>query len=230
MSSGRLMERATQAVERLGLALVYPIDNAREPASLWYALHPKTKMRWDWAESADDKVVELWHLRHELAASGDVVYGKWFRGRATFFAKDVFHAMLGRVCEASDPLRHLSFEAREILELLRERSPMSTKELRAAAGLQGKPAERIWNQAMKTLWSRLLLVGVGEVEDGAFPSLAVSATEMMFEDVWNERRAPPEAARRRLDEVFAAAPAFRKHFERTLAELRQSRAFNTDLT
>jgi hypothetical protein len=225
----KLTTRACEAVERLGITLVYPIDNAHQPPSLWYALHPKTKMRWDWAESADDRVVELWHLRNELAASGDVVYGKWFRGRATFFAKDVFHAMLGAVCEAGDPLKGLSFEAREILDLLRERSPMSTKELRAAAGLQGKPAERIWTNAMKTLWSRLLLVGVGEVEDGAFPSLAVSATEMMFEDLWNERRTPSAAAKERLAKTLEEAPAFRRFFQRSLRDLRQPRALNIDL-
>jgi hypothetical protein len=213
-------QRAYDAVERLGIALVYPIANEREPPSLWYALHPKTKMRWSWDDGADDRVVELWHLRNEMAASGDVAYGKWFRGRATFFALDVFHAMLTRLAEQGDVFAGLPHEAREILDLLRERSPMSTKELRAAAGLQGKPFEGIWTHAMKALWSRLLVVGVGEVEDGAFPSLAVSATEMAFEDLWNARTEAPPAAKRRLEDTLARTPAFAKSFRRVLADMR----------
>jgi hypothetical protein len=206
-------ERAYEAVERLGIVLVYPIANARQPPSLWYELHPKTKMRWDWNDDgADDRVVALWHLRNEMAASGDVAYGKWFRGRATFFALDVFHAMLAELGDE----RGLPRESQEILELLRERSPMSTKELRAEAGLQGKPFEGIFTHAMKALWSRLLVVGVGEVEDGAFPSLAVSATEMMFEDLWVARRKAP---RGRLDEVLARTPSFARAYRRAQPRL-----------
>ncbi len=37
---------------------------------------------------------------------------------------------------------------------------------------------------MKELWSRLLIMGVGEVDDGAFPSLNMSATRLRFEDLW----------------------------------------------
>ena len=211
--------RAWNAVEKLGIVLVYPIANEREPPSLWYELHPRTKMRWDWDAGADDRVVELWHLRNEMAASGDVAYGKWFRGRATFFSLDVFHAMLGAICDAGDPFAGLPRESREILDLLRERSPMSTKELRAEAGLQGKAFEGIFTHAMKTLWSRLLVVGVGEVEDGAFPSLAVSATEMAFEDIWAARRAPPPEARAKLDATLARTPAFARAFRRVMREL-----------
>ena len=39
---------------------------------------------------------------------------------------------------------------------------------------------------MRELWERLLIVGVGEVDDGAFPSLAVGATEVLFEELWEQ--------------------------------------------
>ena len=39
---------------------------------------------------------------------------------------------------------------------------------------------------MKELWSTLAIVGVGEVEDGAFPSLAHAATDVVFEDLCRE--------------------------------------------
>ncbi len=206
--------RARKIVERVGIILVYPIKNAKEPPSLWSELHPKTTMRWEWDAGADGRVVELWHLKNELAATGDVAYAKWFRGRATFFSLDVFHALLARLAEAGDVLAGLPREATEILELLRERSPLSTKELRAEAGLTGKAYESVFTHAMKALWARLLLVGIGEVEDGAFPSLNVSATEAMFEDIWNARADATGAQRAKLDDVLAASRGLRREVDK----------------
>ena len=211
---------AVRTIDELGIALVYPIANRAEPPSLWSAMYPKTPMSWSWDGDADGRVVDLWHLRARLAESHDVAYGKWFKGRATFFALPVFHALLGRIAQTGDPFADLPREAHDILALLRERSPLSTKEIRAEAGLRGKPHERAFNQAMKALWSRLLVVGVGEVDDGAFPSLAVGATELLFEDLWTTRHDVPVASRRRLDAALERSKAFEKEHDRVLGELR----------
>jgi hypothetical protein len=69
---------------------------------------------------------------------------------------------------------------------------------------------------MKALWTRLLVVGTGEIPDGAFPSLAVSATEMMFEDSWNARAHVPEDARAKLDEALARSPAFARELAKSV--------------
>jgi hypothetical protein len=45
-----------------------------------------------------------------------------------------------------------------------------------------------YNKSTKVLWERLLIVGFGEVDDGAFPSLAVGSTENLFEDLWEDAR------------------------------------------
>jgi hypothetical protein len=207
--------RARAAIEQHGILLVYPIDNRPEPNSLWRVLHPRTPMRWAWDEGADDRVVALWHLRERLAASRKVVYGKWYRDRAVFFSHALFAAMLAHVRE--QPLL-LSREARELYALLEEDSPQSTKTLRRAAGLVGREFERVWTQAMRELWSRLLIVGTGEVDDGAFPSLAVGATRWIFEDVWEAAGEPPsEAQRTLLAEHLPATSAFGKHWRRGMA-------------
>jgi hypothetical protein len=220
MTRRRALERAIQIVDRLGIVLVYPIANRPDPPSLWAELHPRSRMEWSWNEDADPRVAELWHLRERLAESHDVAYAKWFRGRATFFSLPVFHALLGRLAEAGDVFAGLPRESVDVLELLRERSPMSMKEIRAAAGLRGKECEALFQHSMKALWSRLLIVGTGEVPDGAFPSLAVGATELLFEDAWNARSDVPEAAARALDSVLAARPAFKRDLERVVALLR----------
>ena len=214
--------KGAAVVDKLGICLVYPINNRPEPPSLWSAIHPRSKMEWTWDSEADPRVAELWHLRERLAQSSEVAYAKWFRGRATFFSLTVFHALLGRITKAGDPLRGLPHESLEILERLREMSPRSTKELRAEVGLTGKAFESLFVHAMKTLWQRLLIVGVGEVPDGAFPSLAVSATEMMFEDLWNGRTKVPKAADQALDAALTRSPVFAKELEKSLKAVRDS--------
>ncbi len=221
---GVKLARAVNIVERLGICLVYPIDNAPEPPSLWSALYPRSKMEWSWDADADPRVAEVWHLREALAASSDVVYAKWFRGRATFFSLPVFHAILGKLHEAGDSFAGLPHESNELMERLRELSPRSTKELRAEAGLRGKQFESLFTHAMKALWTRLLVVGTGEVPDGAFPSLAVAATEMLFEDVWNARAAVPNDAGKQLDAALARSPGFAKELARSVKAVREASA------
>jgi len=218
------LERAVSVIERLGICLVYPIDNKPAPVSLWSALYPKSKMDWSWDADADPRVAQVWHLRERLAHSSQVAYAKWFRGRATFFSLPVFHALLGRIAEAGDPCAGLPHEAMEILERLRETSPRSTKELRAEVGLRGKPFESIFNHAMKALWTRLLVVGTGEIPDGAFPSHAVAATEMMFEDSWNARLHVPDDARKALEEALARSPLFAKELAKSIEAVREANA------
>jgi hypothetical protein len=184
------LTRAVAAIEKHGALLVYPIDNRKDPLSLWSVFHPRTPMRWEWDQDGDDRVSRLWHLRAELSASGKVVYAKWFRGRATFFSREVFTAFL-----AAGSRPYLGPEARSLLEALSLDSPLSTKQLKRATGLTGRLMEPAYERAMKELWSRFLIVGYGEVDDGAFPSLAIGASAVLFEDLHEAARAlrPDEA-------------------------------------
>jgi hypothetical protein len=191
-------------------------------------------MRWEWDSDGDDRVAGLWHLREVLSRSREVVYVKWFQGRATFFSFEVFENMLaylgahafaggeveggakpkgkrGREVVASDgiaeigraydaeelaALRELSADrgaavtermganSRNVLEVLLNDSPLSTKQLKASVELEGKLNEPAYNRAMKPLWNRCLLVGFGEFEDSSFPSLGIGATAALFEEQW----------------------------------------------
>ena len=58
---------ALKAIDREGVLLVFPIDNRREPASLWSAFYPKAVMRWEWDKKGDDGVAHLWPLRRDAA-------------------------------------------------------------------------------------------------------------------------------------------------------------------
>ncbi len=178
---------AISAIDKHGALLVYPINNRKEPASLWSVFYPRTQMRWEWDDEGDSRVADLWHLKTELSSSRKVVYAKWYQGRATFFSREVFTWVLAAL-GAPIAGRAMSGETRQILELLEQDSPLSTKQLKAATELRGRALEGIYSRALKALWQKGLIVGFGEVDDGAFPSLAVGATQVIFEDLWAEAR------------------------------------------
>jgi len=176
--------KAKEAIDKAGFLLVFPIRNADHPNSLWNVFHPNSLLRWEWDTTGDRRVFDLWTLREQLAQSREVVYGKYDQGRATFFSKAVFRDLLTiRLAAKSLPL---SYEAKRIRHFLEMDSPLSTKDLKNLSGLKGKFLEPQFHRVMKELWSSLQIVGLGEVDDGAFPSLAHGATQTVFEDLWNE--------------------------------------------
>lgn len=180
------LRKAVSAVEKYGLCLTFPIDNSKDTPSLWYHFFPKSKMRWEWDSGGDNRVAELWHLREQLSRSGKVVYGKWFKGRATFFSKDVFTALHHRFNFREGANRDLTREAAEILSTLDDNSPLSTKQLKRAVSLEGRDLEGVYTRSLKSLWDRLMVVGFGEVDDGAFPSLAIGSTRNLFDELYQK--------------------------------------------
>ena len=169
------------------MLLAFPIDNASEPKSLWSVFYPRSKMIWEWDADGDNRVADLWHLREQLSTSRKVVYVKWFKGRATFLSRDLFRALLSTYMKQPG-FHSLSREARDLLALLQENSPQSTKQLKKQSSLVGRALEGVYTRAMAELWSRLLIVAFGEVDEGAFPSLAVGATQWIFEELNREAR------------------------------------------
>lgn len=192
------VEKAIRAVRDHEWLLVFPIPKKKEPLSLWHVLHPKATMRWEWNESGDDKVVQLWHLRRLLAESHRVIYSKWYRGRATLFSEKMFKKLW--VYFASEREKVLG-ESREILDLLEMESPLSTKQIRRGTELTGKENEKRYVASMKELWRTIAIVGVGEIDDGAFPSLAHAATAVVFEELCRaaEKEETYESARKWLE-------------------------------
>jgi hypothetical protein len=206
------LQQAISYINEAGVLLVYPINNQKDPASLWSKFYPRSEMRWEWDSGGDNRVANLWYLREELSRSREVVYSKWFQGRATFFSRQVFAALLR--LRAFDPI--LSRQAEEILQILNEDSPLSTKEIKAATDLRGRSLESAYTKAMKELWLQMLIVGYGEKDDGAFPSLAVGATKTLFEDLWQMAEGwSEEKAHSIVTTAFNGSPRLQRFLNKT---------------
>jgi len=207
--------RAIKIIDEKGGLLVFPINNRAEPKSLWSELYPRSSMRWEWDESGDDRVARLWHLRTELSLCKEVVYSKWWKGRATFFSRDVFQALLVELAFPEQSRRSLSEEAQNLLRILEQESPLSTKALKKETGLRGRDHEGTYHRALKSLWERALIVGYGEVDDGAFPSLAIGASQLIFDECWETAlHMKPAAGERALQRLFTEQPLFKKEFDK----------------
>lgn len=211
------IKTAVKKINESGALLMFPHNNRPTPKSVWSAFYPRTPLRWEWDENGDDRVSQMWHLMKELSSCRDVVYSKWQGGRATFFSRELFTAMLSVFMKSGGHQVKLSREAKDLLSELESDSPLSTRDLKKMTNLQGKLHEGLYGKAMKELFSRLLIVGFGEVEDGAFPSLAVGATRHIYEELWLEAtNLDIDQARATVDRWLPEGAEFRKYFDRVL--------------
>lgn len=212
-------KKAILKINNQGILLVFPITNQKEPKSLWSEFFPKTKMRWEWDETGDNRVGELWALMKRLSVTKQVVYSKWYQGRATFFSIPLFEAMLC-LYQQNEPEKKLSRTAKNLLATLESDSPLSTRELKKLTDLQGKDNNANYTRSMKQLFSQLFVVAFGEVDDGAFPSLAVGATQLLYEDLWSRAiKMKPDLAQKIVDEFMPIGSAVRKYFDKINAGL-----------
>lgn len=212
------VKKAVVKINLNGILLVFPINNREEPKSLWSEFYPKTKMRWEWDDGGDHKVSDMWSLMKRLSTTQEVIYSKWYQGRATFFSIELFQSLL-RILHDKSCTSKLSRPARNLLEALESDSPLSTKQLKKITELQGKDNEPTYNKAMKQLFSSLQIVGFGEVDDGAFPSLAVGATQLLYEDLWTKSLSMNlKEAQNRVDELMPQNSLTRKQWEKIILQ------------
>jgi len=205
------LRTAVSHINRRGALLVFPLQNRKEPGSLWSEFYPRKKMVWNWNESSAQEVGELWRLMKELSVSKKVVYTKWYQNRATFFSKDLFQAMLAQIMVTGKIKQGLDFTSLDILETLENESPLSTKELKRACDLTGKINVTNYNVAMRELYRRMLIVGFGEKDDGVFPSAMMGATSLIFEDLWQGAKLmSPEASQSYISKKLGEDSLFKK--------------------
>src|SRR4029434_2014623 len=143
------LSSAVTSIRQHGALLVFPIANREQPHSLWAEFFPKKRMVWDWNDEGDEHVWKMWQMMKRLSDCREVVYTKWYQGRATFFSHAVFAAMISASVAHQRPRYQLSETARVLFEVLENNSPLSTRKLKEFAGLQGRENEAAYNRGLK---------------------------------------------------------------------------------
>lgn len=219
-------KKAIEKINANGILLVFPINNKPEPKSLWSEFYPRSKMHWAWDEGGDNRVGLLWSLMKSLSATKSVVYTKWYQGRATFFSKELFCALLCMYQKSLTSMKLLR-SAKDLLEALENNSPLSTKQLKKQTDLRGKDNEANYNRSMKQLFSTMQIIAFGEVDDGAFPSLAVGATRHIFEDLWQKAsKMSATAALKIINNYMPKDSLTRKFYNKTMSQFEVSVSAN----
>lgn len=216
---GTIKSKAIKAINKYGILLVYPLNGKKEPHSLWSEFYPRSQMNWAWDDGADDRVNDLWILMKELSVSKSVVYSKWYKDRGTFFSKEAFASLLSHLRKVNPLEANLFPEAQLVYSALSENSPLSTKELKEVTELKGKFFQSTYNNSLRHLYRRGLIVSFGEKDDGVFPSACMGATQLIFEDLWKSSFEFKTQSAQCLEKVFKAQPSIQKQFQRIQKDL-----------
>ncbi len=213
----RFQKQAISFIEKKGILVVFPIKGKTGIPSLWHEFYPRVQMKWEWNEDSDDRISKIWILMKELSEMREVVYAKWYQGRATFFSRDVFTAMLALINQHEEAFTSEPPEAELLKETLDEDSPLSTKTLKKLTDLQGRDNSGRYSRGLNWLFSRLQIVGFGEADDGAFPSLVVGSTSLIYEDLWRDsQNLSHDEATEVVNQYLPERTPFRKFFNKIL--------------
>jgi hypothetical protein len=179
-ASKATVENAIREVERLGCVAVFPEKSSKKSSivSLWELFYPRSPMKWEWDESADNRVVKLWWLKNEVARTQKVLYGRFFSNRPVFVSPSEAQKIL-----KSLHLRPLSPLAREILARLEDNSPQTKRMLgRELRGDGWEPTRADFERALLDLQKSFQIVSLGdsEREKGPMPSSEYAAFGLIF--------------------------------------------------
>ncbi|MDX6483567.1 MAG: Winged helix DNA-binding domain, partial [Gaiellaceae bacterium] len=197
----RTLEEAAAWVDRVGLALVFPKDDLVLP-SLW---HAAGGVGGEFAEREPDGTFVrwaapmdfVWHAKDELVEAGLVCGGKHLRGRASLVSLGVLPALVATAAERELP----ELEA-EIVEVLREHGPLTTRELPEL--LPHRERKRV-RAAVDRLQGRMLLTSAGREESTTWPALIVDLVARRHAERLREPPSVDEARRILLEKLLAAA-------------------------
>ena len=146
---------AVRFIRELGFVLLMPISGAELPS-----LHRATRDPWSW-----------WDWKQTLPGRKACYYGKLLRRRGTFVSWDwypFFHAAYAER-RSYRRLYHdglLSREEKLILDLLAERGPLMTGDIRLAFGAPSKQNTRHAKSLLVDLQRRFLITAAGGSTEG----------------------------------------------------------------
>jgi hypothetical protein len=188
----RTLKAAAAFVDRVGLALVFPKDDLVLP-SLWeaagggdeYSIRDAEGNFVRWTKPMEF----VWPAKSDLVSAGLVCGGKHLRRRASLVSLDALPALYA-VAHDEDELEPVE---RDILELVREQGPATTREIPELLPQYERKRVR---SAIDRLEGRLVLTNAGLEETDGWPAIVVDLVERRY--AARLRKLPPRDEARRL--------------------------------
>jgi hypothetical protein len=167
----KTMRDAAKFIDAVGFCLLFASAHKVELPSLFEAVKGRRDAHIDDWDADSDRV---WVWKNDLPASKRAYYGKAVAGKPVFVSLKMLPylcALNARDARDADAYRHgrISPDAKRVYDVLRERGPMPTMALRAAAGFGGDTNR--YHRALDDLQRALAVLPVGAViERGAWAS------------------------------------------------------------
>lgn len=205
-------ERSAQAfIDEVGFCSTF--HRVREPLPcLWVAVCGRRNPRFPKHTHSDPYIGLTWLLKDVLPAKKRVYYGKLLKGRPTLVSLACFPAFFRVIREnkgsgdyVSDyRAGRLTRTAKMVMDVLLERGPQYTPELRAACRLKAPEQTREFDRAIGELQRGLWIVKTEERYDPSF------SYRWDLVDHWLDEQVQ---AARKLDRADAVYQLVRKHLE-----------------
>jgi len=146
---------ALRFIRELGFVLLMPISGSELPS-----LHAATRDSWAW-----------WDWKQTLPGRRACYYAKLLRRRGTFVSWEWFPRFYAAYADPRPYWRQyreglLSREEKQILDLLAERGPLMTRDIRLAYGPRSKANTRLVKSVLVELQRRFLITAAGGSTEG----------------------------------------------------------------
>ena len=146
---------ALRLIADLGFVLLMPISGAELPS-----IHAATRGDWSW-----------WDWKQTLPERKACYYAKLLRRRGTFVSWELFPAFYAAYADPRPYWRLyrdglLDRAEKEVLDLLSERGPLMTRDVRLAFGPRSKENTRLVKRVLVELQNRFLITAAGGDTEG----------------------------------------------------------------
>lgn len=166
----RSKEQAIDYANERGFIYFWPIKDVTMP-SLWGAVAGERPV----ADAHDDPGHVTWGWKDDLLSKHKWHYAKVLRKKATIIALDIlpgFYALSENYGEPEQDYLdqykagRMTYDAKTVFEVLLEKGPLDTQELRRQARMTSKESDSAFNRAIEFLQSDFKVQPVGVAEVG----------------------------------------------------------------
>lgn len=204
------MKQALDFIESVGFCFAFKAEHSELPC-LWHAACGRRDPVLPKHTHSDPAISFVWEMKDRLPAERKIYYGKLLKGRPTMVSLEYlpnFYVLAERSGARDEYLQEhrrgrLSTTARNIMEALLDSWPQTTKGLKLATSMHGKPDRPSFDRAIAELQTKMFIVKVAE-EYEPFTFVWAPFSRAYAPEVRKARRISTEEARARLLERYFA--------------------------
>jgi hypothetical protein len=203
-------KQALSFINSVGFCFAFKAEHSELPC-LWHAACGRRDPELPRHTHSDPSLSFVWEMKDKLPSDRKIYYGKLLKGRPTMVSLEYlpyFYVLAERTGTRDEYLQEhrrgrLTHGARDIMEALLDSWPQTTKGLKLATSMHGKPDRPSFDRAIAELQTKMFIVKVAE-EYEPFTFVWAPFVRTFPAEVRRARKIGVEEARARLLERYFA--------------------------